>query len=451
MEVSRPDIRTDILQDFSPEERFIKIPIKNYLDLINIEPNPPQMAVINAVQNPNYRFIVAVLNRRTGKSFMCNVIGHLVTLVPGSNILVIAPNYSLSSISWDIQRYLLNTFDIELERSNAKDKIIELKNGSTIRMGSVSMADSVVGRSYDLIIYDEAALNNDGKSTFEVQLRPTLDKPQSKALFISTPRGKNWFHEYYKHGFSNDPKFRHWASIRSTYLDNPRASLEDVEDARATMTKATFEQEYMSEFNALEGQVYHLNKDHIIEIDTDNVNTYDVIAGLDMGFRDPTALVVVLCDGFNFYVVDEYLENGCTTSHYASEIQKRIDKHNIDFIYIDSAAAQTKYDLAYDYDISTINAKKKSRNDGIGYLASLVEHDRVFVDKSCKHTIDMFENYRWDDKEGLQNERPLHDEYSHIADALRYAIYTHSANVEPLGDLDGNKKSEMEGLRPYQG
>ena len=104
MEISRPDIRGDELQYFPTEERFIKIPIKNYLDLIDIKPNPPQVALINAVQNPNYRFITAVLNRRTGKSFMCNVIGHLVTLVPGSNILVIAPNYSLSAISWDLQR-----------------------------------------------------------------------------------------------------------------------------------------------------------------------------------------------------------------------------------------------------------------------------------------------------------------------------------------------------------
>ena len=64
-----------------------------------------------------------------------------------------------------------------------------------------------------------------------------------------------------------------------------------------------------------------------------------------------------------------------------------------------------------------------------------MEHDRVFVDKSCKHVLDMFENYRWDDKEGLLNERPKHDRYSHMADAVRYALYTHSANVEPLSGL----------------
>jgi len=230
MEISREGISSTELTEYSVEERFIKLPIENYLNLIDIEPVPPQIAVINAIQNPLYRFVVGVLARRTGKSFISNIIGHLVTLVPGSNILVIAPNYSLSSISWDLQRKLLNTFDVELERSNAKDKIIELTNGSTIRMGSIGQVDSVVGRSYDLIIFDESALNDKGAEAFNIQLRPTLDKPNAKALFISTPRGKNWFYEFYMRGFSDD--FPPWCSIHSTCYDNPRANPQDIEDAK---------------------------------------------------------------------------------------------------------------------------------------------------------------------------------------------------------------------------
>ena len=46
-------------------------------------------------------------------------------------------------------------------------------------MGSINQVDSVVGRSYDLIIFDEAALV-DGKDAFNVALRPTLDKENSK-------------------------------------------------------------------------------------------------------------------------------------------------------------------------------------------------------------------------------------------------------------------------------
>jgi len=430
MLISRDDVSSTELTVYSEKERFIKLPIENYLSLIDIDPVPPQVAVINAIQNPKYRFIVGILARRTGKSFISNVIGHLATLVPGSNILIIAPNYSLSAISWDLQRKLLQTFEVELLRSNAKDKIIELKNGSTIRMGSIGQVDSVVGRSYDLIIFDEAALNNDGREAFNIQLRPTLDKPNSKCIFISTPRGKNWLYEFYRRGFSDD--FPTWCSIHSTCYDNPRASLQDIEDAKKGMSKAEFDQEFLGEFNSMQGQIWQLKKDNIIEVDLEGLEILDIFAGLDMGFRDPTALVVVATDGHDYYIIDEYLHKEDATSKYAEAIQTYIDKYNIDFIYIDSAAAQTRYDLAYDYDITCTNAKKAIL-DGIGYVSSIIEHDRLFIDSSCVNVLETMDNYRWDPREGLLNERALHDDYCHIADAIRYALYTHAHNVDTIG------------------
>jgi len=430
MKISRDNISDTSITEYPVKERLIKLDISKYLQLIDIEPVPPQIAFINAINNPEYRFITAVLSRRTGKSFIANVIGHLITLIPGCNILVIAPNYALSSISWDNQKKLLTAFGVEVQKSNAKDKIIELKNGSTIRMGSVGQVDSVIGRSYDLIIFDECAVNNDGADAFNVQLCPTLDKVNSKAIFISTPRGNNWFHEFYKRGFSNN--FPTWASILSTYHDNPRTDLQAIEDAKASMSRAEFAQEHLCEFIALEGQIFNLNKTQIVDIDISTLEVLDVVAGLDLGFRDPTAFIVALTDGYNYYLVDEYLNNESGTSEYAKMIQDKISEHNIDFIYIDSAAQQTRYDLAYDYDITTINAKK-SVNDGIGYLSSLVDHDRIFISSSCTNIIDMFDNYRWDPREGLLAERPLHDKYCHIADAVRYALYTHSHNLETIG------------------
>lgn len=431
MLISRPDVSSTEFQTFPVDKRFIKLDVTKYLDLLNIEPVPPQVALINAVNNPLYRFIVATLSRRTGKTFISNIVGQLVVLVPGTQILIIAPNYSLSTISWDIQRNLLTAFDVETTRKNAKDRLIELQNGSIIRIGSVGQVDSVIGRSYDLIIFDEAAINNDGESAFNIQLRPTLDKVNSKCIFISTPRGKNWFYEFYLRGFSSE--FDDWCSILATYRDNPRASLEDVEKARAQLSKAYFAQEYECDFVAMQGQIWELPEDNIIDVDLEDLlrRGGDVIAGLDLGFKDPTAMVVIITDGTNFYIVDEYLEAKETTDAHAGEIKERIAKYSIDFVYIDSSAAQTKFDLVMNWDISTVNAKK-SILDGIGYVASLVEHGRVFVDRRCVQTIACFDNYRWDLRENLLTEKPVHDIHSHIGDAIRYAIYSHSYNVEPL-------------------
>ena len=409
---------------FQEQSRFIKLPMEGYLELLGITPNSSQYAIINAINNPKYRFICAAVSRRQGKTYIANIIGQLVTLVPNCNVLLMSPNYSLSQISFDLQRQLIKHFDLEVLRDNAKDKVIELSNHSTIRMGSINQVDSVVGRSYDLIIFDEAALV-DGKDAFNVALRPTLDKENSKALFISTPRGRNnWFAEFWYRGFSDE--YAQWASVKATYHENPRLSEEDIAEARKTMSEAEFNQEYMADFNVFEGQVWAFNHEECVsdlaELDTSRM---DVFAGLDVGYKDPTALCVIGYDwdSEQFYLLDEYLDSERTTEQHAVEIRKMIEKWDIDYIYIDSAAQQTRFDFAQNYDITTINAKK-SVLDGIGYVAGVVDNDKLTVDQRCKEALWALDQYQWDPNPNLLKEKPKHNAASHMADALRYALYS---------------------------
>ena len=424
LDVSRQDIISSSMMDFNPVDRFIKLPIDSYLDLLGVSPNSAQIALINAINNPKYRFVCAALSRRQGKTYITNVIGQLVSLVPNSHILIMSPNYALSQISFDLQRQLIKHFDLEVVRDNAKDKVIELSNGSTIRMGSVNQVDSTVGRTYDLIIFDEAALA-DGKDAFNVALRPTLDKENAKAVFISTPRGRNnWFADFYHRGYSDE--FKDWASIRATYHENPRFSKEDIDEAKRAMSAAEFSQEYLADFNVYEGQIWSFDFETCVadlsQLDTSKM---DVFAGLDVGYKDPTALCVI---GYNwddekFYLVNEYLNAERTTEQHASVIRDLIDKYSIDWIFIDSAAQQTRYDFAQNYDISTINAKK-SVLDGIGHVASIIDNDRLIVYQRCREALSCVDQYQWDPNPNLMRERPRHNMASHMADALRYALYT---------------------------
>jgi hypothetical protein len=429
IEISRKDIVAERLFDYQSETRFLKLPVSPYLEMLGIEPLDSQKAIINAINNPKYRFVCAAVSRRQGKTYIANIIGQLVSLVPNSNILIMSPNYALSQISFDLQRSLIKQFDLEVTKDNAKDKVIEISNGSTIRMGSVNQVDSCVGRSYDLIIFDEAALA-DGKDAFNVALRPTLDKPNSKAIFISTPRGKsNWFSEFFWRGFSEE--FPEWASIRATYRDNPRMSESDIAEARKSMSEAEFKQEYEADFNTYEGQIWTFDHEQCIingsELDTSRM---DVFAGLDVGFRDPTAFCVIAFDWDTgvYHLVDEYLSAEKTTEQHATEIQKLIHKWDIDYIYIDSAAQQTRYDFAQNYDISTINAKK-SVLDGIGFVAGVVDNDTLLVDQQCKEALTCLDQYQWDPNPNLLREKPKHDGASHMADALRYALYTFETSI----------------------
>jgi phage terminase large subunit len=284
--------------------------------------------------------------------------------------------------------------------------------------------DSCVGRSYDLIIFDEAALA-DGKDAFNVALRPTLDKENSKALFISTPRGRNnWFSEFFYRGFSDD--FPEWCSIRATYQDNPRMSETDIAEARKSMSEAEFKQEYEADFNTYEGQIWKFNfETQVKDLSQLDTSRMDVFAGLDVGFKDPTAMCVIAYDWENerYYLVDEYLNNERTTEQHAEEIQKLIDRWDIDYIYIDSAAQQTRFDFAQNYDISTINAKK-SVLDGIGHVSAIIDNDYLYVDQECGESLKCLDSYQWDPNPNLIKEKPKHNMASHMADGLRYALYS---------------------------
>ncbi len=430
LKVSRP-IDCEEITEFDIDKRFIKLPIDKYLQLLpspigtgNVfeSLNRPQIALINAINSPKYRFVSAALSRRLGKTYISNIIAQLVLLIPNCNVLIMSPNYSLSSISFELQRKLIGIFDLEVTRDNTKDRIIELSNGSTVRTGSVNQVDSCVGRSYNLILFDEAALSSDGEAAFNISLRPTLDLPNSKAIFISTPRGKkNWFSRFYARGYSDD--FPEWCSITADYLENSRMSEADVREAKRSVSVAEFEQEYLASFNTFEGQIFTVTTENIVdELPTGN---YEYFAGMDPGYKDPTAMVVF---AYNietdvYYIVDEYQNSEKVTSQHAESIRELINKWSIDCVFIDPAAAQFAADLAYQYDIATIKAKKAVL-EGIAYCQTIVQQDRLKILSHCTDTLDAMDQYQWDPNESLTKEKPVHNEASHIADAIRYGLYT---------------------------
>ena len=198
----------------------------------------------------------------------------------------------------------------------------------------------------------------------------------------------------------------------------------DVAEARRSMSKAEFDQEYLASFTTFEGQIFSFDRERDI-IDWEPKPRSEFIAGCDPGYRDPTAFVVIAYSEADnaFHIVDEYLKSEATTDKHAAAFQELIQKWGVEVVFIDSAAAQFAGDLAYGYDISTTKAKKDVL-PGIAYVQTLVEQGRLKIAPHCEHSLAVMDQYRWDPKETLQREKPLHDEYSHMADAIRYALYT---------------------------
>ena len=146
---------------------------------------------------------------------------------------------------------------------------------------------------------------------------------------------------------------------KATYHENPRLSDEDIAEARKTMSEAEFNQEYMADFNVFEGQVWAFNqRDCVADLSEIDTSRMDIFAGMDVGYKDPTAFCVIGYDWDHgkYYLLDEYIDAKEQQSN-TQKIRELINKWDIDYIYIDSAAQQTRFDFAQNYDITTMNAK----------------------------------------------------------------------------------------------
>jgi len=410
-------------------DKYFKVPVERLLDKIivgehdGIKFNDSQWGMVDGLESN--RFWTHISARRTGKSLAAGILAFAKLLEPGKQVMVVAPNFTLSSIIWDYVTDIIRNLQLEVDRFNQKDKVVKLVNGSTFRLLSANNRDSLVGRAAHLIIVDEAAIIPDDEY-FTRDLRPALSTyPDSRALFISTPRGKtNYLYSYYLRG--QDPEFEDWGSAVYTWRANPLLSTKDIEEARRSISHKTFAQEYECDWTTTELQVYNLDENRHIQDLTwvkENLNQFEIIAGLDVGYRDQNAFVVMATDGERFYVIDEYISGEVTTSELAENIKELEEKWEIEMIYIDSAAQQLKADFAYDYDIFCENAIK-SVNDGINYLAALVDHDRLIFDSETGfQSFTALANYKWNPR--TENPKTIHDDSSHASDAVRYGIYTY--------------------------
>jgi predicted acetyltransferase len=401
---------------------FFKIPIDKLLKSLPQSTvfNESQLAMLNGLEEQ--RFWVHVAARRTGKSYGAAILAFAKLLEPNQQVMVVAPNFSLSSIIWDYVTDLISKLGVECEKFNQKDKVVKLINGSVFRLLSANNRDSLVGRAANLLIIDEAAIIPN-EEYFVRDLRPALSTfTNSRCLWISTPRGKaNYLYNYYLRG--QDPEYQDWGSATYTWRANPRLSEQDIEEAKRSMTRALYLQEYECEWTTTEAQIYDALSEQKHLGDFVKTPFVEVIAGLDVGYRDPNAFVVIGYDGHAYYIIDEYVSQESTTSQLAEIIQEKLEQWNIDTIYIDSAAAQVKADFAYDYDIYCENAIK-SVNDGINFIQTLIEKDSLFFDiEGASHTFSAMSGYKWNTSS--EKPKPTHDWTSHPSDAVRYAIYTH--------------------------
>lgn len=206
-----------------------------------------------AVHLSRCRFRVVLAGRQSGKS-MTGIAeaGQWSMEEPGRVGWWVTANYKVKDKAWrDLKAHIPRG----VVRRKLEDELhLELGNGSMIWIRSADALESLVSEKLDWVICDEFAQWDELAWTRGV--RPMLNVTRGPAMFLGTPRGRNWAYRLWlrgqpvfpmghpQAGQANpdfDPAYAafHWASWESPYSD-PK----EIEQARKDLPADLFAQEY---------------------------------------------------------------------------------------------------------------------------------------------------------------------------------------------------------------
>jgi len=336
----------------------------------------------------------------------------------GNDMLIayIAPTYQQArDIAWQMLKKVCLPISVKVNESRLEIEVKTIHSGtSTITLRGWENIDTLRGQACDFIVIDEVASMRNFLINYEEIVRPTLTDRKGSVLFISTPKGFNhWYDLYNKQDVD-------YESFTFTSYDNPYLDKAELDKARKEIPEYRFAQEYLADFKKIEGLVYNLSNLHIIkERELKNEIT---IGGIDWGWTNPAAIIIVRYTDGCFYIVDEWYQTGKTTNQIIEQAKLMQEKWHVNRWYADSANPEKIAEANTGTGLYVIGFEKlkDSISNGISYINQLLLENRLLVYNTCVETISEFNSYKYDDLKPKEIPIPEND---HLMDCLRYAVY----------------------------
>lgn len=255
--------------------------------------------------NDPTRFRVLVAGRRFGKSRLaCAMI--IDGLLRGQNLWWVAPTFDISKrVGWRMLTTALRPLiDGGYAIINKSDLLITLPNGGMFQAKSADRPDKLVGEGLDGVVMDECGIIQE--MAWLESIRPALADKLGWAVFIGTPKGRNWFWRVFQDGL--DPLKPEWASWKHATSDNPYIDPAEIESARTQLPSRVFEQEFLAEFLDDGGAVFRNLPACVRPAPT---TPGRVVIGVDWGrANDFTVLVVMERDTRRVIEIDRFNQIG---------------------------------------------------------------------------------------------------------------------------------------------
>lgn len=265
------------------------------------------------------------------------------------------------------------------------------------------------------------------KASWEI-LIPTIRKPSSEIWLTFNPSLET--DETYRRFVLNPPPDAQVVKIN--WSDNPW--FPDVLKSEMEYLKEKDPDAYMNVWEGhcrqiLDGAIYAKElrsaqeEGRITRVPVENSKPVDVF--FDLGRADKTAAWFVQQIGLEFRVIDFMEDRGYAWSHYLKKLRERNYLYGTVFLPHDGAYEQLASERTIEQQTNEAGftayvLPRASIESGIE-AARLIFNRCWFDESKCADGIQALRHYRYEiDDLGQWSKRPLHDDYSHAADAFRY-------------------------------
>lgn len=382
------------------------------------------------------RFNVLVAHRGFGKTIFCqNEQFDKAMRNENQNpfYVYVAPNYgSAKRVAWENLKTIIR--DIPGAETNESDLRVDiprpwLKDKVRFLLLGAENPGSLRGIHIDGAILDE--FSEMDPAAWTQIIRPALAVKKGWVIFIGTPKGTNAFYDMYMKAKS-DPE--NWFCGLFKASETGIIPETELELARQTMSEADYEQEYECSFLAANIGSYYGKLIEAAEKEKRICSVpYDpavpVVTAWDLGVGDTTAIWFMQQVGKEHHAIDYHEMSGKGLDHYAKVLKQKDYVYEEHLLPHDAAArsmetgrtrVQTLVSLGIPQRTLRV-LKRQNVDDGINAARILIP--KVWFDeKKCARGIDALKNYqkKWDPKNNLFSDTPLHNWASNGSDAFRY-------------------------------
>lgn len=459
-----------------------KLRVKRALDPEKLLFGPQKRFVLDVSRNK-----VACCSRRAGKSYaLAFIFAEACITHPNSLAVYITKTRELAKeIMWPAFDELAERIGIKLKK-NQQTGTVTFPNGSRVLLRGVEderQIDKLRGPKYTVVAIDEAqAFPYYLKTLIDDVAEPATVDYMGQVVITGTPNAicRGIFYD----AVHNEKEMQGWSAHSWTLRDNlpmqakmlefsknPNDTLETVlydwlESKKAakgwTEESPQYRREYWGEWvKSYDQLVYRLtpSRNIVDRAPIEKADDWRHLVGMDPGFRDPMALVVLAYSKQlgSAYVVYEHREGELNHYDQCAMAKDLFDQYEADAVIVDSAQPGLVKMLIEKFGLPAIPSDKSGlKASTIEVLNTDLRTSRLFIESHCEHLIEEMSLLQWEEKSMLKDKLKEDKRFmNHLCDAMLYAwrFSRHQTEVTQLGayehaiDLLERKLEEEQDLK----